>query len=337
MDRKARGHTDIFTARIRRVKADAERFARATVRHEASVLAAVLIGLVTVFGVSTRGMTLSLFNVSNIFMQTVTTGIAAIGQSFVILTAGIDLSVGGIAVLCSMVGTLMMKGVGGIGLPIFVMLLVGLGVGSINGLLVSRFKIPPLIVTLAMWQITKGVALIVTGGRSVWNLPPSLAFIGQARVGIMPVAALLFIGIALGGYFVLQYTTFGRSIYALGGNPVSAWLSGINVKNVQFSVYAISGFLAAVSSVIETSRLMVGTVISSTGLELDTIAAVCIGGFSLMGGRGSIIGVVLGIFILLVISNGMNVLAINPSLQIAVRGAIILVAVEFDTMRTRRR
>ncbi|MBA7658620.1 Ribose import permease protein RbsC [subsurface metagenome] len=283
------------------------------------------------------GRAVSAINARNIMLQSATRGVAAIGQAFVILTAGIDLSVGGVALICCVVGTSLMTGTTGFPVgPVAIMLLLGIAMGAVNGFLVSRIGLPALIATLAMWQILDGAAFRVTKGMIIIGLPRVFTIVGQGYVGPMPVAALIFIAVAVVAFIVLHYTSFGRSVYAVGGNAVSSWLSGINVKNTIFIVYVISGFCGALAGIILSSRLMVGSLVVGAGLELDSIAAVCIGGVSLFGGRGTLVGVILGVFIISVINNGMNLMALHSSYQSVVKGAIIISAVATDQLRRRR-
>jgi ribose/xylose/arabinose/galactoside ABC-type transport system permease subunit len=218
---------------------------------------------------------------------------------------------------------------------VLIMLLAGLGLGTGNGLAVSRIGMPSLIVTLAMWQITQGGAFRVSAGQSIHTLPESLSFWGQGIIAGVPVPVILFTVVAVISYFVLNHTTYGRSIYAVGGNPVSAWLTGINVKKILLSVYMISGFLAGLAAVIISGRIMSASMQTLRGLELDAIAATVIGGISLAGGRGSIIGAVIGVIIIGVINNGMSILGAGPDAQWIVKGVIIFVAVMIDFLRRR--
>jgi ribose/xylose/arabinose/galactoside ABC-type transport system permease subunit len=216
------------------------------------------------------------------------------------------------------------------------MLLMGLGLGSSTGAAVSRVNVPPLIATLALWEISKGIGFQITHGSTILELPRGLAFFGQTEIAGVPVPTIIFISVAVVTYFVLYHTTFGRNVYAVGGNPASAWLSGINVKRVLLSVYAISGFLAGLAGVVIIGRTMGGSMLSAGGLELESIAAVVIGGVSLSGGRGTLVGAIMGVIIMGVISNGMNVLGIDPRLQNLVTGGIIYTAVSIDMIRRRR-
>jgi ribose transport system permease protein len=215
------------------------------------------------------------------------------------------------------------------------MLFLGLGIGIFNGWAVSRLRMPALIVTLAIWQMCRGGAYQMTRGWTILELPRSLTFFGQANITGVPVAVIIFIAVIAVSYLTLNHTSYGRSIYAVGGNPSSAWLSGLKVPNLILSVYGISGILAALAGLITLSRSMAGSMNTAMGLELDSIAAVVIGGVSLSGGRGNMIGVLLGVLTLGVINNGMNVYGLDPSLQNLVKGAIIFSAVAVDIFRRR--
>jgi len=322
----------------------AREIAKQLFRHENATLVVILVGILAVLAIITKGMVITPRNLRNVFLQSSLRGVASIGQAFVILTAGIDVSIGGLALLCAVLGASLMSdsfaNIVGSPLAVYaavpIMLLVGLGVGAANGIAVSRIGMPALIVTLAMWQMTTGGAYQVCKGATIMSLPRSLASIGQGYVGPVPVPVIIFITVAVISYLVLHYTTFGRSIYAVGGNATSAWLSGIKVKNVLFSVYAISGFLAGLAAVIQISRTMSASMLSLAGLEIDSIAAVCVGGVSLAGGRGTLIGAVLGVMIIGVINNGMNVVGLDPSYQDLVKGAVIFTAVAVDILRRQR-
>jgi ribose/xylose/arabinose/galactoside ABC-type transport system permease subunit len=317
---------------------------RGITRHENFALGIILAVIAIVLAVITGGRSIAPGNVRNVIVQSSTRGIASIGQAFAILGGNFDLSVGGIALLATVLSASMMTNLPEyniLGSPvpmavaIPIMLLAGLGVGTLNGLSVSRIKMPPLIVTLAMWQMTKGIAYQICKGYTIIELPQSLAF-GQSYLAGVPVPVIFFVAVVAIGYFVLHYTTFGRSVYASGGNPVSAWLSGVKVHNVTLYTYMISGFLAALAGLITMSRTMCGTMMSMSGLELDTIAAVCIGGVSLMGGRGTLTGVVIGVLIIGTINNGMTVIGLNPAFQDLVRGGVIFAAVAVDYTRRSR-
>lgn len=326
-------------------KQNAKDIAGRLIRHENAVLAIVLVALVAGIGILTKGLTLSRVNAVNIIIQSSMRGISAIGQAFVILTANIDLSVGGVGLFAAILGVTMMTRnmdwniVGQSFSPLSIvplMLLAGTCWGAFNGFSVSRVGIPALIATLAVWRICEGLAFKLSEGVTVGELPEAMSFFGEGSVGGVPVPVGIFVAVAVVAYFVLHHTVFGKSVYAVGGNPLTAWLSGINVRNILLAVFTISGFLAAVSGVIMTGRVMSASLRTLLGLELDTIAAVVIGGVSLAGGRGTLIGVVLGAIIIGVINNGLTVLGAGPAPQSIVKGAIIFAAVAIDYWRRGR-
>lgn len=316
---------------------------RRIIRHENAVLGLILLVLALALGIMTKGLSISRGNISNVLLQSSSRGIAAVGQLFVILTSGIDVSIGGAALLSAVFMSVLLtsfpENILGFVAPLYMaiplMLLLGSAVGLTNGLFISSLGIPALITTLAMWQITTGGAFVVTRGKTIFGLPEHVDYFGQDYIGGIPVAVVMFIVIAVIAYFVLQHTTYGRSIYAVGGGPQSAWLSGLNVRKITLSVYVVSSFLAAISGLILMSRTGIASMNTAKGLELDSIAGAVIGGVSLMGGRGSLIGVVLGVIILGVINNGMNILAIDPVFQGLVKGWIIISAVAIDVRRRR--
>lgn len=304
--------------------------------RESGVLLIILLVLMAVVAIVSRGRSATIENASNVVLASATKGILALGQMFVLLSGGIDLSVGGLAILCMMVGSSLMAGahafpIGGI----TIMFLIGAGMGAFNGVLVSRAHVPALITTLGSWQIMNGLAWTVSRGIPITGVPQSIAWIGGGRIGHFPIAGLIFFLLAVLFYFILNHTTFGRSVYATGGNPVSSWLSGINIRGIRFSVYVISGICAALGGLVLTSRLMAGSLSAGTGIELDSIAAVTIGGVSLAGGRGTVVGVIIGVFILGVIHNALNLMAVPSNLQQIAKGAIIITAVAIDFTRRR--
>jgi ribose/xylose/arabinose/galactoside ABC-type transport system permease subunit len=318
--------------------------AKNVIRHENSALLIVLVVLIAIMSYFTKGAIATRVNAVNVLLQSSVRGFAAIGQAFVVLSSGIDVSVGGVGLFCSMLGTSLMTTLVDrslTGVPVHLsggiaaMLFAGIGWGLINGSLVSRISMPPLIVTLGMWQITRGAAYRLTNGLTIHKLPANLAFFGNGDIRGVPVPIIIFIIIAIITYVVLNYSTFGRNIYASGGNPTSAWLSGIKVRKVQLMVYAISGFLASIAAIVWAGRIMSASMDSLSGLELDSIAAVFVGGVSISGGKGNLIGVILGVLIIGVINNGMSLLGANTAVQGIVKGVIIVMAVVVDCLRRR--
>jgi ribose/xylose/arabinose/galactoside ABC-type transport system permease subunit len=319
------------------------RFEKRLLKHEMSLLIVIMLVIIGGFAISTNGRSITASNITNIMLQSSIRGVASIGQMFVILTGGIDLSVGGVACLsgnlCAALLTESEMNIVGapvsLAIAIPVMLALALGVGAFNGFAVSRIHMPALIVTLAVWEMTLGGVFQLGHGFSFLFLPRSLAPIGHGIIGGLPMPVIIFIATATAAYLVLYSTTFGRSIYAIGGNPVAARLSGLRVTNIIFWGYVICAFLAGIAGLISISRQMVASCYTASGLELDTIAAVCIGGVSLGGGRGTLIGVIIGVMIIGIVNNGMNVIGLSPTLQSLVKGAIIFSAVAAYNIRRR--
>ena len=277
-------------------------------------------------------------NLMNIVRQSSFRAIVAVGMTFVILTAGIDLSVGGVIALSGVAGSLVLVHPG-LPVPLAIALGIGAGVavgtalGAFNGLAITRFYLPPFIATLAMWFIAGrdgGLAFLITSGQPVFNLPPSFLFVGAGDVLGIPVPVIIMVVIVAAGHFALTRTTFGRYVYAVGGNEEAARLSGINVRRVLMTVYVISGMLSGLTGMILAGRLASGDPKTGVGQELDVIAAVVVGGTSLFGGRGTILGTVVGALIIGVLNNGLNLLNISSYWQPVVKGGVILVAVMID-------
>jgi ribose/xylose/arabinose/galactoside ABC-type transport system permease subunit len=224
-----------------------------------------------------------------------------------------------------------------VALGVLVILLVAMAMGTVNGLLVARLRISALVVTLGTWQIGNGLAYQVTGRGFVDKIPDSIALIGQGHILSVPVPIILFFAIVAASYFLLHHTPFGAEIYAVGGNPKAAFISGVRVRRVRIMVFAVAGLLYAVGSVVSMSSYLSATMAQSSGLELSTIAAVAIGGVSLAGGKGTMIGVLLGTLIIGVVDNGLSVMGIGPEYQSTIKGVIVILAVLADAIGQRRK
>lgn len=273
---------------------------------------------------------LSVPNLLNVALSIAITGILAVGMTMVILTGGIDLSVGSVAALAGVVAA--MIAAGGSPLPLAGLAAIGIGlaVGLFNGVTVSRFRVPPFVMTLAMLTICRGLAFIVTGGRSVGNLPQEFGFLGRERLFGVPVPVLLMLVVFAAGWFVLRHMTFGRYVYAVGGNREASFLAGVNTKRVTLLVYVLNGLLVGLAGLVLASRLGAGVPNAGLQYELDVIAAVVVGGTSLTGGRGSVIGTLWGAIFIGVLNNGMNLRGIDPYMQKIALGVVILLAVLAD-------
>lgn len=271
-------------------------------------------------------------NIINIFRQVSIIGIVAVGMSFVIITGGIDLSVGSIMALSAVVASSFAKADSSYSLfiPIIIGITVGLACGLINGVLVAKWKVAPFIATLGMMTAARGLAMVYTQGRPVIGLSNSYNNIGSGSVLGVPIPIIAFLIIIIIGIFILNFTVFGRHVFATGGNEQSAKLSGIRVNSVKIGVYVIAGLLSGIGGMILSSRIMSGSPVLGQGYELDAIAAVVIGGTSLFGGVGSIIGTLIGVLIIGVMNNGLDLMNVSSYYQQILKGAIIVIAVLLD-------
>jgi len=295
-----------------------------------------LIGLCVVLWILTPHF-LTVSNLLNVAQQTSINAIIAVGLTFVIITAGIDLSVGSILAFSGVVLASALQ----VGCPIPLALLVGLAVGMacglVNGVLISFGRIPPFISTLGMMSVARGSALLYTGGRPVSGFSESFRFLATGKILFIPVPVVIMLAVYLIAYFVLNRTKFGRYTYAIGGNEEAAILSGVNVKLHKAMVYGVCGMLSGLGAIILTARLNSAQPIAGMMYELDAIAATVIGGTSLMGGQGSVIGTLIGAFIMGVLRNGLNLLGVSSFFQQVVIGSVIIIAVLMDMALKKQR
>lgn len=274
-------------------------------------------------------------NLSSVARQTAVINMMALGMTLVMIAGGIDLSVGAMLAFCSLLGTMVLER--GASLPVALLVAAGcgLGWGGVNGALTARLGITPFIVTLGMLGVIRGLTLIISNGLPVVDLPARFAVLGEGNVGPLPVPLLILAAAALLMHFLLRHTRLGRYAYALGSNPEAARYAGVPLGRYTVAVYAVSGLLTGVASMIEASRLMTGQPTAGEGYELRTIAAVVIGGGTLHGGEGSVAGTLVGAFIMGLLANGANLLGISPFWQQALIGAVIIAAVGLDEWRKR--
>ena len=295
---------------------------------------------------------LSPFNLLNVVRQVSVTGLLAIGLTFVILTAGIDLSVGSMVAFCGLVAAAVAKGgivnrfaVGegaealgyGWQLAALAAIAVGIACGFLQGFAITRLKVPPFVVTLGGMSAFRGAALLFSEGGPISGFDPDFVWWGQGKIGVVPVPVIIFITAAIIAHVVLRYTRYGRRVYAVGGNPEAARLSGLNVGRVVLSVYVITGFFAGLGAFVLCARLNSAEAVAGTGYELTVIASVVIGGTSLFGGIGTIFGTVIGAILIGVLLNGLVLLNVSPYIQQIIIGLIIVLAVAFDTFAKSRR
>ncbi|MFZ0428979.1 MAG: ABC transporter permease [Acidobacteriota bacterium] len=283
---------------------------------------------------------LKLSNLLAVVDRIVVIAIIAIGMTMVIVTAGIDLSVGSLIALSGVIGTLVMKQLGGLDAPawtVAVGFLVGIVscglLGAFGGFLVARFKVAPFITTLALMMVARGLAFSITGGFSVYQVPEALPWLGQGRSLGIPNTVILLVVLYVVAHVFMSRTILGRYIYAVGGNVEAARLSGVPVAAVIVLVYVVSAVAAGVGGCIQASQLNAGTPNAGLMYELYVIAAVVVGGTSLSGGSGTIFGTLIGAFIISVVQNGMNLLGIESYTQNVVLGLVILAAVLLDKLR----
>ncbi len=275
-------------------------------------------------------------NLLNIMSQTAVISVIAAGATFVILTGGIDLSVGSILGLAGVLSAGVIKGTGNVPLAIAVCILIGTVLGFINGYLVAYQKLPPFVSTLGMMSIARGFCFIYTQGRPISIFPDSFRFFGSGTIFGIPVIAIEVIIIYFIAWFVLRQRPFGRYIYSLGSNENATRLSGINTASYIMFAYAICGFLCGIAALLFIGRINSGHPLSGQGYELNAIAAVVIGGTSLSGGSGTIAGTLIGALIMGVISNGLNLMNVDAFWQGVVLGVVIILAVIVD-IKTKRK
>ncbi|KDA04723.1 ribose ABC transporter permease [Microbacterium sp. CH12i] len=299
------------------------------------IIAALIIVSVALSVMTPAFLTAS--NLTNIVTQSAVVGIAAIGATFVIITSGIDLSVGSNIALSGMIGAIVAQSTGNGFFGIATVIVVAAVVGAFNGIAVSWLRLAPFIVTLATLGMARGLTLQISQGQSVYSLPESLNWLGASAIFDVKTSALVTVVLFVIAHFVLSRTTFGHRIYAVGGNAEAARLAGINVRGVVFSAYVIAGVAAGIAALILLGRLDSATPNAATGTELQVIAAVVIGGTSLFGGKGSMVGTFVGVLLIGVINNGLTLLNVSSFWVQFVQGALIFLAVLLDSVNTRRR
>jgi ribose transport system permease protein len=275
-------------------------------------------------------------NLSSLIRQTAVINIMALGMTIIIISGGIDLSVGAILAMGGLLGTMAMEKGFPIPAGIAIGLLVGLLCGLINGFLIARLKIAPFIVTLGTLGVFRGSTLLISNGLPVHQIPQAFSFLGEGNLLGVPFVLWVLVVCAAGMHFVLEHTRLGRYAFAIGSNSAAAVYAGIPVAGYTMAVYALGGLLTGLAGMIEASRLMTGQPTAGNGYELQAIAAVVIGGGSLHGGEGSVVGTLVGAFIMGLLSNGSDLLGISNYVQQVIIGAVIILAVSVDELRKRR-
>ncbi|GAB3464832.1 ABC transporter permease [Kineococcus endophyticus] len=277
-------------------------------------------------------------NLQNILIAAAPFALIALGQTLVILTGGIDLSVGSVIAVAAMTSAAVAKAnPGQVWLTVLSAMAVGLLAGTVNGILVSRVDVPPFIATLGMLTAGSGIAYVIGGGAPINGLPAEFGSIANTKVlGLQIPVIVMIVGIVVLG-IVMRRTAYGMRVYAVGGNRVAAEIAGVNARRTLFSVYALSGLLAGLSGVMLASRVISGPPNLGQGYELDAIAAVVIGGASLMGGRGTVWGTALGLLLIQTLNNGLDLLLVPAYWQDVIKGVLIVAAVAVDVWSVKRR
>ena len=299
--------------------------------NQINIYRSVLILLVIcVFATILSPSFLSVTNLFNVFKQITVAGIVGCGMTFVILTGGIDLSVGSILGLSGVLASGVLASTGNTAVAVAVSLTVGIACGAVNGFFVSVCGIPPFISTLGMMTLLRGVILVYTKGSPIPIKSDAYKFFGKGSIAGIPVPVIILIIVFLLAHYILTQTSYGRSVYAVGGNREAARLSGIRVKTSEFLVYTLNGLMCGMAGLILTARLGSAQSTSGTGIEMDAIAAVILGGTSLSGGVGFVLPTVVGAMIMGIIDNILTIMNVNPHATNIVKGAVILIAVLVD-------
>ncbi len=294
-----------------------------------------LVAMIIFFSVVTKSF-LSAKNFANIARQISITGICSVGMTMVILTGGIDLSIGSVIGFTSAVAALMMSNGQPIILASIVSLVLGVIIGVINATCINYLQIPAMIATLGTQISLRGAVYLVTGGMPVYGLPESFKVLGQGSIGIIPISMIIMVIVFIIGYIILNKMVFGRKIYGIGGNAETARLSGVNVKKEIYKIYMLVGFFGSLAGLILMSRVNSGQPSAGDGYEMDIITAVVLGGVSVSGGEGKITKVIIGVIFMGVLANGMMMMNINEYWQRVVKGLVLLAAVAVD-IRTKNK
>jgi ribose transport system permease protein len=293
-----------------------------------------LIALFVILAIASPNF-LTATNLTSVARQTAVINIVALGMTVIIISGGIDLSVGSILALAGLLGAMSMQA-HGIAAGVVVGLSVGTACGLANGLMITSLKISPFIVTLGTMGIYRGLALIISKGLPVHEIPDSFSYLAEGSLLGIPFVLWILLLCAVAVHVILEHTRLGRYAFSIGSNPEAAYYAGVPVRFHTTAVYALAGLLTGLAGMIEASRLMTGQPTSGQGYELTAIAAVVIGGGSLRGGEGSVLGTLVGAFIMGLLANGSDLLGINPYWQQVIIGVVIILAVAFDELRKRR-
>ena len=296
----------------------------------------IMIFMILLSTIFSKGTFIKLSNLSNLLLQSSIVGILAMGQFLVILTGGIELSVGSILAACSMLGALFISQGYGIALSVLLSIALGFGLGFLNGIFISKGKIPPFIATLGMMGIARSLARQINYNCPIWAIPEEFLLFGKGYLGPIPIPLLIWLNIFFLIFLLVNRTHYGRYIYAVGTNENAARLSGVNVDKIKLLVYILAGMICGIGAIVSIGR--VGYAFPDAGMSynLDSITGVVIGGTSLSGGKGTATGVLVGVIIVGIISNFMNIIGINLFLQQILKGVILLTAVYINCIVSKK-
>ncbi|CUX29957.1 ABC transporter permease [Clostridium sp. C105KSO13] len=298
----------------------------------------IILVVMVIFFTMCSGNFFKVNNILNILRQVSVLSILTAGMTFVVISGGMDLTVGSYLGLTGVVAVQLMTVLHmNIGVSCLLTIIVITVFGLITGLLIVTLNVSPIVITLGMQTVVRGIAYIISGGLPIYDVPDSIVFLGQGYVFGIPVPVIIMVVIVLIMGIVLKYTYFGRYVYAIGGNVEAAKLAGVAVNKILISLYAISAFLTALAGIALTGRLSSGAPASGTGTEMDVITAVVIGGVSINGGKGSMLGAFVGAVIIGVLSNGLTIMNVSEYYQQVVKGLVLILAVAFDVLANRER
>lgn len=297
----------------------------------------ILIVLVAFFAIMTDSFLVTK-NILNILRQVAVLSILSVGMTFVIISGGMDLTVGSLLGLTGVIcAKLLVEANMAPALAILITLLIGAVFGTITGILIVMLRVSAIVVTLGMMTVARGIAFIISGGLPIYKIPESVVTIGQGYLAGIPIPVVIMLVTVIFAGFILNRSYYGRYIYAIGGNVEAARLAGVSVDKITVSLYSISGFLAGIAGTILMARISSGAPASGTGMEIEVVTAVVIGGVSVTGGKGKISGAFLGALIIGVLGTGLTIMNIGEYYQQVIKGLVLIMAVAFDALSNREK
>lgn len=297
----------------------------------------IILAAVFLFFALTQNAFLKPANLINVLQQVAIYGIVATGVTFVMISGGTDLSVGG-QVACN--GLLIAAMMVYWKLPVPVAMIIGMAtgilLGCINGAIAAVLRVTPFVITLCTMLILNGVALVVTNGYPIYDMPAGFLWFGQGRVGPIPVSVIIMVLVCVVGWFLLSKTYFGRRVYALGGNQEAARLAGINIVKMRIMVYGLCGLFTSIGTIVMLARTNSATATSGSNYQFDCMTAICLGGITFGGGNGNMINTFIGVLIIGILANGLILMGVNSNMQQVIKGILLLFAIAMDAIQKRR-